>query len=354
MQFFRKKANKKDRFVLPKQTRTKKPITKLRTKINKETDNQTPRRRPVRRKVRSYTLNAKNQDLSLQFGQSNPNTTQKQKQKQKPVKRERQYSKTLRGLDLTNTTIPQTSFSHNSPTLNHSKKKNQKKTKKKPKKKTKEKQKKKIFGLPLHEVIKIEGKLPTSPPQIIEKTIMYIEEYGLQEVGIYRLSGSISKMQYLKKQFNQGVTLNLYDAVDDVKTVSSLLKLYLRELPEPLLTEKYTNRLDNLALLDKQTQIKRLIHVYNRIPEVNKTILAWLLPHLYRVTLNSQINKMTANNLAIVFSPTLQIPLKIMIVMINNWADILSNKKNEKNQKVRRQKRGVEPKWIEYDSLKNN
>ncbi|KAJ3429436.1 rho gtpase activating protein at 16f isoform e-related [Anaeramoeba flamelloides] len=354
MQFFRKKVNKKDRFVLPKQATPKKQFTKLRSKVNKETENKTPRRSHVRRKARSSTLKTKKEDHSLHLVKNNPRTNQKQKQKKKQrqkqrQKRPRQYSKTLRGLDLDNATITKIKSSHNSPSLmDYKKKKNKNKNKRK------ELQKKKLFGLPLKEAIKNEGKLPTSPPQIIEKTIMYIEEYGMQEEGIYRLSGSISQMKNLKKQFNKGVAINLYNAVDDVKTVSSLLKLYLRELPEPLLTEKYTERLGNLALLDKQTQIKRLTHVCNRIPEANKTILVWILPHLYRVAKNSEINKMCANNLAIVFSPTLQIPLKIMIVMINNWVDILINKKNKKSRKTRRQKRGINPKWIENDSLKNN
>ncbi|KAJ3441279.1 rho/rac/cdc gtpase-activating protein [Anaeramoeba flamelloides] len=193
-----------------------------------------------------------------------------------------------------------------------------------------------IFGVPLRVAIEREGREQTSPPSIIEKAIMYLEEKGKFEEGIYRLSGSVLQMRELKEKFDRGKEVSL-DGVKDQNTVGSLIKLYFRELPEPLLGEKYTPRLSKLSSQSEDVIKKRLIHVYNNIPEVNKAVLRWLLPHLFRVSLQSETNKMTPQNLAIVFSPTLHIPLTLMAFMITNWMDILCDDENEKEQKKIRQ-----------------
>jgi len=68
---------------------------------------------------------------------------------------------------------------------------------------------------------------------------MAIEAYGLDSVGIYRLSGTTSKVQKLKSLLDkdiEAVDLNADEWRADINNVSSVLKLWLRELPEPLLT----------------------------------------------------------------------------------------------------------------------
>ncbi|KAJ3424610.1 rho gtpase-activating protein 68f [Anaeramoeba flamelloides] len=192
-----------------------------------------------------------------------------------------------------------------------------------------------IFGVPLQVAIEREGRDETSPPSIIEKAIMYLEEKGKFEEGIYRLSGSVLRMNNLRDQFDRGEEVTL-QGIKDQNTVGSLIKLYFRELPEPILGEKYTPRLSKLSQQSEEIQKKRLIHVYNNIPEVNKAVLRWLLPHLYRVSLQSEKNLMRVENLAIVFAPTLHVPLKLMAFMITHWMDILCDDENEKEQKKKR------------------
>ncbi|KAJ3451243.1 rho/rac/cdc gtpase-activating protein [Anaeramoeba flamelloides] len=221
-----------------------------------------------------------------------------------------------------------------------------KKGKKNKQKEVKNIEETRIFGVPLQVAIQREGRNESSPPSIVEKSIMYLEEHGVDQEGIYRLSGSMLQMGELKEKFNRGEKVNL-ETVRDENTVGSLMKLYFRELPEPILTEKYTPRLPKLSKLDQETQKKRLIHVYNNIPEVNRAVLRWLFPHLYRVSLHAETNKMTPQNLAIVFAPTLHIPLALMVFMINNWMDILCDDENERIQKEKRQLEGLEPDWVE-------
>ncbi|KAJ3434133.1 gtpase-activating protein bem3 [Anaeramoeba flamelloides] len=207
--------------------------------------------------------------------------------------------------------------------------------------KDKAKKETKIFGVPLNVAIEREGRDETSPPSIIEQAIMYLEEKGKFEEGIYRLTGSILQREQLKQQYDNGEQVTL-DHIKNQNTVGSLIKLYFRELPEPILGEKYTPRLPKLESRKPEIIKKRLIHVYNNIPEVNKAVLRWLLPHLHRVSLQSKINKMDTQNLALIFSPTLQIPYGLMDFMITNWMDILCDDENEKIQKKNRFERESE------------
>lgn len=54
---------------------------------------------------------------------------------------------------------------------------------------------------------------------------------GLHEVGIFRLPGQASRIQALKELYDSG-SQEEFSSTEDVHTVASLLKLYLRELPQ--------------------------------------------------------------------------------------------------------------------------
>lgn len=94
-----------------------------------------------------------------------------------------------------------------------------------------------------------------------------------------------------------------------VHEVACLLKLWLRELPEPLLTFKLYEKL--LALEKtvpnsdhKRLEVKKLIDTIG----VNLPTFKYLIGFLGRVIKNSAINKMTASNVAIVFGPSMLRP----------------------------------------------
>lgn len=77
-----------------------------------------------------------------------------------------------------------------------------------------------------------------SIPVIVRKCLTEIELRGLQEVGIYRLSGTNTIIKELKIAFDQdpfGVNLSV-DDIPDINVVTGLLKMFLREMPDPLLT----------------------------------------------------------------------------------------------------------------------
>ncbi|MCO5608113.1 hypothetical protein L7F22_062318 [Adiantum nelumboides] len=85
-------------------------------------------------------------------------------------------------------------------------------------------------------------------PPILEKCAEAIENLGLQNMGIYRLSGTSSKVQRLKSKFDTDwSTVDLFndEAINDINIVAACLKLWFRELPEPLMTwELYQGFID--------------------------------------------------------------------------------------------------------------
>jgi hypothetical protein len=146
-----------------------------------------------------------------------------------------------------------------------------------------------------------------------------------REEGIYRLSGSSATIQSLKERFNAEGDVDLHGSgeIFDVHAIAGLLKLYLRELPSPVLTRNYQR--DFLALTDIQDREERIVELsrlVSLLPLPNYTLLRVLIAHLITVVQNSDENKMSIRNIGIVFSPTLQISAGVFTLMMAEYDDV--------------------------------
>jgi len=92
----------------------------------------------------------------------------------------------------------------------------------------------KVFGVPLKTLVKRDGE---AIPHFIQKASTFIREYGLQTEGIFRLSGRATQIEKLRDQLDQGKKV-FFSPGMDVNSVANLLKQWLREMPEPILTWK--------------------------------------------------------------------------------------------------------------------
>jgi len=147
-------------------------------------------------------------------------------------------------------------------------------------------------------------------PVLVEDCISYLEkpEYLKQE-GIFRLSGSQEEINRLKQLYLEGKPVDLHKMARDVNDVTGLLKCFFRELPEAILTwELYECFLAAICIPDLGARMDCLRKVIVLLPPCNRLILDRLLGFLKKVTSNQSSNKMSAQNLAIVFSPTLYRP----------------------------------------------
>ncbi|KIK60508.1 hypothetical protein GYMLUDRAFT_167927 [Collybiopsis luxurians FD-317 M1] len=146
-------------------------------------------------------------------------------------------------------------------------------------------------------------------PLIMKKCCEAIEKYGLDSQGIYRLSGTTSKVAKLKQLLDKdlnAVDLNAQEWSSDINNVTSVIKMWLRELPEPLMTFSLQQGFIEAAKIEND----RLRHIrlherVNDLPDPNYATLKYLLAHLHRINQHASENSMTTQNLAIVFGPTL-------------------------------------------------
>uniref|UniRef100_A0A674CWA9 BCR activator of RhoGEF and GTPase n=1 Tax=Salmo trutta TaxID=8032 RepID=A0A674CWA9_SALTR len=147
-------------------------------------------------------------------------------------------------------------------------------------------------------------------PYIVRQCLEEIERRGMEEVGIYRVSGVATDIQALKAAFdtnNKDVSVMMSEM--DVNAIAGTLKLYFRELPEPLFTDDlYPNFAGGIALSDSVAKESCMLNLLLSLPEPNLVTFLFLLDHLKRVADKESINKMSLHNLATVFGPTLLRP----------------------------------------------
>lgn len=147
----------------------------------------------------------------------------------------------------------------------------------------------------------------TSPmiPALVIYCIKEIERRGLQEVGLYRVSGPDRQVKELREKLVRGKTLPPLGKVEDIHVVTGVLKDFFRRLPEPLLTCALNRSFMEAAELpDEDNSRAALYHVISELPQPNRDTLACLVLHLLKVA-QSPETKMDVMNLSRVFGPTL-------------------------------------------------
>ncbi|XP_070552662.1 rho GTPase-activating protein 26-like isoform X2 [Ptychodera flava] len=147
----------------------------------------------------------------------------------------------------------------------------------------------------------------------IKRCIEAIEGRGLHEQGLYRVVGVNSKVNKLTNMCldkRKADKVNLDDPGEwEVKTITSALKTYFRNLPEPLMTFKYHEDFITAAKKESRTLRVNDIHeVVHQLPESNFEMLELLMAHLNKVSQHSDKNLMTTPNLGVCFGPTLMRP----------------------------------------------
>ncbi|XP_044284470.1 rho GTPase-activating protein 24 isoform X1 [Varanus komodoensis] len=168
-----------------------------------------------------------------------------------------------------------------------------------------------IFGQKLEDTVRYEKRYGNHlAPMLVEQCVDFIRLRGLKEEGLFRLPGQANLVKELQDAFDCGEK-PLFDRNTDVHTVASLLKLYLRELPEPVIPySKYEDFLSCAKLLSKEeeTGLNELVKQVKSLPLVNFNLLKYICRFLDEVQSYSGINKMSVQNLATVFGPNILRP----------------------------------------------
>ncbi|XP_014950269.3 rho GTPase-activating protein 9 isoform X1 [Ovis aries] len=179
-----------------------------------------------------------------------------------------------------------------------------------------------VFGCQLESLCQREG---DTVPSFVRLCIAAVDKRGLDVDGIYRVSGNLAVVQKLRflvdreraitsdgrymfpEHPGQEGRLDLDSAEwDDIHVITGALKLFLRELPQPLVPSLLLPDFRAaVALTESEQCLSQIQELISSMPKPNHDTLRYLLEHLCRVIAHSDKNRMTPHNLGIVFGPTL-------------------------------------------------
>lgn len=150
----------------------------------------------------------------------------------------------------------------------------------------------------------------TSVPVFVSSCIGAIEKRGLSYDGLYRVCGNVSTVQKLRIMVDQEEKIVLGEPpFDDVHALTGSLKLYFRELPEPLIPyDFFSGFVEAIKQTTRKDKLTAMRSLAVQMPKVNGETLKLLLRHLRNLMDHSEENRMTAQNLAIVWGPNLMWP----------------------------------------------
>ncbi|XP_053662437.1 rho GTPase-activating protein 68F [Anopheles marshallii] len=161
------------------------------------------------------------------------------------------------------------------------------------------------FGVSLRFIIENSACLNCIPP-IVRKCVDHLSLPDVVETeGIFRRSGNYARIKELRAKINAGEEVQLSN--EDTHVVASLLKTFLRELEEPLLTYELYEDITQFSEWKTEEQrsrnVKQLLR--ERLPEENYELFKYIVEFLGKIMERKDFNKMTSSNLAIVFGPNL-------------------------------------------------
>jgi hypothetical protein len=169
------------------------------------------------------------------------------------------------------------------------------------------------FGVSIEDVIQFAG--VDNVPLVVRKCIEVIEAYGIDIVGIYRISSNQAQVNKLKEAIDSNFTnylmigkdidpTNVYE--NEVFTVASLMKLYFSSLPEPLVTSAASKSfIETVKSTDEHFIAKKLHQLVFGLPDGAYFTLRALMFHLNKIAEHEHENRMNAKSLAIIWGPVI-------------------------------------------------
>ncbi|XP_061092757.1 rho GTPase-activating protein 15 isoform X2 [Conger conger] len=164
-----------------------------------------------------------------------------------------------------------------------------------------------IFGCHLLTLCQREG---TTIPSFVQKCVQAVEKRGMETDGIYRVSGNLATIQKLRFIVDQEDELDLDDCQwEDIHVVTGALKMFFRELPEPLFPYRFFEPLvEAIKTKDDKQRVQAVKKLVQQLPKPNHDTMKLLFTHLQKILTKSLKNRMSTQGIGIVFGPTLMWP----------------------------------------------
>uniref|UniRef100_UPI00358F1886 rho GTPase-activating protein 12-like n=1 Tax=Myxine glutinosa TaxID=7769 RepID=UPI00358F1886 len=164
-----------------------------------------------------------------------------------------------------------------------------------------------VFGCPLDTLCEREA---STVPAFVQQCISAVEKRGLDIDGIYRVSGNLSVIQKLRFYVDHEEELDLSQSQwEDIHVITGAFKMFFRELPDPLFTHAtFDQFVDAIKIKDYSHRLKCIKNAVKALPRENQDTMKTVFSHLINVMAHGSQNRMSSQNLAIVFGPTLLRP----------------------------------------------
>ncbi|XP_076837203.1 rho GTPase-activating protein 12a isoform X2 [Brachyhypopomus gauderio] len=150
----------------------------------------------------------------------------------------------------------------------------------------------------------------TTVPRFVKMCVDHVENHGLSVDGLYRVSGNLAVIQKLRFAVNHDENINLDDVKwEDIHVTTGALKMFFRELPEPLFSfTLFNDFVSAIKISDYKQKVQAIKELVWQLPRAHHDTMQTLFKHLRRVIDHSEENRMTTQSVAIVFGPTLLRP----------------------------------------------
>ncbi|KAM3937411.1 protein FAM13A isoform 2-T2 [Leptodactylus fuscus] len=161
-----------------------------------------------------------------------------------------------------------------------------------------------VFGVPLKDLHK-EGLVMNGVPAVVWSVVEYLRREGLTQEGLFRINGNVKVVEQLRVKYENGEHVILPED-GDVHSAASLLKLFLREMPDGVISPAMLPRFiqvyqESVSDLHRESGLKDLI---KELPDTHYSLLKYLCHFLTQVVQHHTENKMNVYNLATVFGPS--------------------------------------------------
>ncbi|XP_071426701.1 protein FAM13B isoform X2 [Pithys albifrons albifrons] len=200
----------------------------------------------------------------------------------------------------------------------------------------------KIFGIPLDE-LQQEGQPDNEVPFIVRHVVDYIEEHGgLEQEGLFQVNGNAETVEWLRQRYDNGEDVDLVKEAD-VPSAISLLRVFLQELPEPVIPGSLHTHLMQLSQdYNNEDEFGRKLRFHlQQLPPVNYSLLKFLCKFLANVASHHE-EVWSASSLAAVFGPDVfhiytdvedlkeqEIVSRIMAGLLENYCEFFENEEED-------------------------
>ncbi|KAM8910699.1 protein FAM13B isoform 2-T7 [Spinachia spinachia] len=161
-----------------------------------------------------------------------------------------------------------------------------------------------VFGVPLEEVTRTQAISGHEVPALVKHIVDYIEEHGLLDLeGLFLVNGNAERVDWLRQRYDSGEEVELEKEADLASAVS-LLRLFLQELPEPVIPTAMQGHILQLHqdYSNEEDLCRNLKYLLQQLPQLNYGLLRFLCRFLASVA-SLQQDSWDIGTLAAVFGP---------------------------------------------------